>query len=236
MLKGFKKILQYGAAVCAWGLANFFFFTFEITVGKTLSNLGSSKKIVNWNCTQTHASSCNYSTSEDQRHAVAAWYAPYLGEEGNALRAPSGAPTAQRRQGERGRVSVEQMDGREDGWIMQGPRDCWQDCRTTPPSHDHDLDWAAWHGRVTDAGWTLNIRAIHLLGIIANQISTSFKRTLKGDSGCRVPRLVWLRFGMSHHPAWAVGRWISSPPAKGNSLIAKSKSTKQRYLTNEITL
>ena len=45
------------------------------------------------------------------------------------------------------------------------------------------------------------------------------KRRCTGDSGGRVPRLGWLRFGMFHHPAWAVGSYGSGPPAEGTPQI-----------------
>ena len=32
-----------------------------------------------------------------------------------------------------------------------------------------------------------------------------------------IPWLGWLRFGMFHHPAWAVSSYSSGPPSRGNS-------------------
>ena len=42
---------------------------------------------------------------------------------------------------------------------------------------------------------------------------------VQGDSGGRIPWLGWLRFGMFHHPAWAVGSYSSGPPAGGTPQI-----------------
>ena len=50
----------------------------------------------------------------------------------------------------------------------------------------------------------------------AIKVRSMMMRDLQGDSGGRIP---WLRFGMFHHPAWAVSSYSSGPPAGGTSQI-----------------
>ena len=56
---------------------------------------------------------------------------------------------------------------------------------------------------------------------------------LQSDTGGRMPWLGWLRFGIFHHPVWAIGSYSSCPSA---GELSKSKSSKPRYSTTSVTL
>ena len=78
---------------------------------------------------------------------------------------------------------------------------------------------------------TLGSLFCHLFNFLCSILLT---HSVQDNSAGRVPWLGWLRVGMFHHPAWAVGSYKSGPPAGGTPQIYKS--TQPRYLTTRVIL